>query len=175
MLSLTTLITCLFAGHGTLRGPDPALLGNALHLALVRPAWCVAVSWIIYACVSNNGGIVNKFLSLPVFRVMGRLTFGIFITHQVWILYTISTKWHRSLWFDEIDMVSRLNILERDCYKLRYLPDFYVLERLPCGDRLECSVVFIGGRSGGESEFIIEEKLILHYMICSTLRIMQLD
>lgn len=103
LLSLTALITCLFAGH-------PAVLDNALHLALMRPAWCLALSWIIFACVSNNGGIVNKFLSLPVFRIMGRLTFGVFVTHEVWILYTNSTKWHSSLWFEEFDMVSRLNI-----------------------------------------------------------------
>ncbi|XP_063925685.1 nose resistant to fluoxetine protein 6-like [Zophobas morio] len=53
----------------------------ALWNGLAKPLWALAVSFIIFSCVSGNGGFVATFLSLPVFRIFGRLTYCIYLVH----------------------------------------------------------------------------------------------
>jgi peptidoglycan/LPS O-acetylase OafA/YrhL len=55
-LCFGTLLACVLGGHSTLRGEEYDRWGNAFHIALVRPVWCLAVSWIILACTNDYGG-----------------------------------------------------------------------------------------------------------------------
>ncbi|KAJ4443418.1 hypothetical protein ANN_05086 [Periplaneta americana] len=69
----------------------------ALYHALTRPLWAIAITWVIFACVSGYGGTVhnldeyaqkhenkgllNTILSWPVWRPLARLTFAIYLIH----------------------------------------------------------------------------------------------
>ncbi|XP_015433628.1 PREDICTED: nose resistant to fluoxetine protein 6-like [Dufourea novaeangliae] len=48
---------------------------SVLYVSLSRTFWAFGIAWLIIACTTNNGGIVNKFLSLRAWIPMGRLTF----------------------------------------------------------------------------------------------------
>ncbi|KAF2891930.1 hypothetical protein ILUMI_14243 [Ignelater luminosus] len=50
-------------------------------MALVRPSWALAISWIILACVTGYGGPANKFLSWPIFQIISKLTYSMYLTH----------------------------------------------------------------------------------------------
>jgi peptidoglycan/LPS O-acetylase OafA/YrhL len=41
---------------------------------------------MIWFCVSGNGGIINKFLSLKIFVPLARLTYSVYLVHA-WILW----------------------------------------------------------------------------------------
>ncbi|XP_026290736.2 nose resistant to fluoxetine protein 6-like isoform X1 [Frankliniella occidentalis] len=46
-----------------------------------RVAWSIGIAWIVLACIMGNGGPINAFLSWTPFCVLGRLTYGIYLTH----------------------------------------------------------------------------------------------
>lgn len=48
---------------------------------LSRIAWSIAVCYIIFASVHGSGGVVNWFLSLPVFQPFSKLSYGIYLNH----------------------------------------------------------------------------------------------
>jgi hypothetical protein len=48
------MLACSLGGYSTLRGEEYDRLGNAFHIALVRPAWSLAISW--HSSTSVYGG-----------------------------------------------------------------------------------------------------------------------
>ncbi|XP_063906158.1 O-acyltransferase like protein-like [Zophobas morio] len=53
----------------------------ALWNGLARPAWSLAICYIIFSCATGNGGYINSFLSHYVFRVLGELTYSLYMVH----------------------------------------------------------------------------------------------
>jgi hypothetical protein len=51
-----TMLACSLGGYNTLVGEEYDRWGSAFHIALVRPVWSLAISWIILACTNNYGG-----------------------------------------------------------------------------------------------------------------------
>ncbi|XP_069123541.1 nose resistant to fluoxetine protein 6-like [Argopecten irradians] len=60
---------------------------SALYNALHRSVWGMCVCWVIFACVTGNGGLVNNFLSWKLFVPLGRLSYCIYLTHPLVIYY----------------------------------------------------------------------------------------
>ncbi|XP_060080527.1 O-acyltransferase like protein-like [Ylistrum balloti] len=56
-----------------------AAMYNALHKSL----WGVCVSWVVFACVTGNGGYVNTLLSWSPFVPLGRLTYCAYLVHPI--------------------------------------------------------------------------------------------
>ncbi|KAL3266699.1 hypothetical protein HHI36_010861 [Cryptolaemus montrouzieri] len=71
---------------------------NAVHSAIFnafgRPLWASAICWIVFACATKNGGCVNKFLSLPIFNFVAKITYSLFLTHFMVILVFAGRKRH---------------------------------------------------------------------------------
>ncbi|KAJ8969798.1 hypothetical protein NQ317_003303 [Molorchus minor] len=97
-ICIVGLLSCVYGGHSTLRGPDYDRLGNAFYIALLRPAWSLCVMWIIFACVTGYGGPVNWFLSFPIYQVLNRFTYSIYILH-VTVLYIMGYASKRGVYF----------------------------------------------------------------------------
>lgn len=49
--------------------------------SFMRPAWACVIGWLIFACVHGFGGPINWFLSLDIWRVPARLTYGMYLFH----------------------------------------------------------------------------------------------
>ncbi|CAG9759854.1 unnamed protein product [Ceutorhynchus assimilis] len=62
-------------------------VGKSLCYSVTRPMWCLALSWITYACSTGHGGIVNWFLSCPFMQLGGKLTYCIYIVHGMAIAH----------------------------------------------------------------------------------------
>lgn len=52
-----------------------------LYDGLSRVAWAIALCYIIFACVHNAGGPVNRFLSHPLWQPFSRLCYSIYLMH----------------------------------------------------------------------------------------------
>ncbi|KAF2900220.1 hypothetical protein ILUMI_05972 [Ignelater luminosus] len=78
--SLAVLYVCVFEGYDVAIGKADKV-ANAFHMALTRPAWAIALSWVIFACTTGYGGPINWFLTLPVFQVISKLTYSMYLTH----------------------------------------------------------------------------------------------
>ncbi|XP_045478918.1 nose resistant to fluoxetine protein 6-like isoform X2 [Harmonia axyridis] len=92
VVTLVSLLICIFIGHGSLRTKEYQQWGNSLHIALIRQYWAMGISWIMVACISGYGGPVNWFLSLPIYQVLNRFTYSVYIVH-----YMIITLWFASM------------------------------------------------------------------------------
>ncbi|KAK8751337.1 hypothetical protein OTU49_014264 [Cherax quadricarinatus] len=52
---------------------------QVVYGGLHRYAWACAVAWVIYASHNGYGGLVNEFLSHPVWQPLSRLTFTLYL------------------------------------------------------------------------------------------------
>ncbi|XP_076653878.1 nose resistant to fluoxetine protein 6 [Halictus rubicundus] len=72
---------------------------SILYTAFSRTIWGVGISWLIVACVTNNGGIVNKILSFKVWIPLGRLTFCAYLLNPM-IITSINLYNNHPNYFD---------------------------------------------------------------------------
>lgn len=55
--SIAVLGICVFGGHTLIStDSDDLRLQSASFVAFVRPAWAIALCWVIYACLFGYGG-----------------------------------------------------------------------------------------------------------------------
>ncbi|XP_066252841.1 LOW QUALITY PROTEIN: nose resistant to fluoxetine protein 6-like [Euwallacea similis] len=88
IMVLTLIPVCIFMGHEDLRSQNYNKYGNAFYNSFVRPVWASCVGWIAFACSCGYGGIINKFLSMPIFEILNKFTYSIYLLH-VTMLYMI--------------------------------------------------------------------------------------
>jgi peptidoglycan/LPS O-acetylase OafA/YrhL len=59
----------------------PSNLGDATYEALRRVTWSLSVAWLILASINGYGGIIDKFLSLPIWLPISKLSYTIYLIH----------------------------------------------------------------------------------------------
>ncbi|XP_066252625.1 nose resistant to fluoxetine protein 6-like [Euwallacea similis] len=57
-------------------------LESSLFLAISRSSWTLGIAWIVWACVNGYGGLINDILSLHAFRILGRISYGMYLLHM---------------------------------------------------------------------------------------------
>ncbi|XP_066244997.1 nose resistant to fluoxetine protein 6 isoform X3 [Euwallacea similis] len=62
---------------------DP--ITGAAYSSLSHSAWALGLAWIVVACVTGYGGIVNKILSLPILYPFSRVTYCAYLVHPLLI------------------------------------------------------------------------------------------
>ncbi|XP_076673735.1 nose resistant to fluoxetine protein 6 [Andrena cerasifolii] len=60
---------------------DVSLAASVIYTALSRTGWGLGMMWLTVACVTNNAGIIGKFLSLPAWVPLSRLTYCVYLTN----------------------------------------------------------------------------------------------
>ena len=60
---------------------------SILTFVVSRTIWSAAITWIIWACVTSNGGLVNQFLSWDLWIPLSRLSYSVYLTHawSIWL------------------------------------------------------------------------------------------
>ncbi|XP_045603365.1 nose resistant to fluoxetine protein 6 [Procambarus clarkii] len=64
-------------------GDDQVPLPRApsiIYAGFSRGAWCLALLWLVFACHTGNGGLINSFLSHPSWQPLSRLTYTLYLT-----------------------------------------------------------------------------------------------
>lgn len=54
---------------------------TSLYWGFSKAGWCLALSWIMFACIHGYGGLVNRFLSNRLFMVLSKLTYLMYLLH----------------------------------------------------------------------------------------------
>ncbi|PVD37234.1 hypothetical protein C0Q70_04229 [Pomacea canaliculata] len=65
---------------------------RAVHEALFRTGFSLAVCWIIFACATGNGGFINSILSWRGFLPLSRLSFCVYLLHPMIMLADMWTS-----------------------------------------------------------------------------------
>nr|KAG5692737.1 hypothetical protein BaRGS_033848 [Batillaria attramentaria] len=79
-------LAVLYGLYETSHGHLVSLPVSALYNAVNRTVWGACVAWVIFACVTGNGGFVNTILSWPALMPLSRLTYCIYLLH-IMMLY----------------------------------------------------------------------------------------
>ncbi|XP_035233367.1 nose resistant to fluoxetine protein 6-like [Stegodyphus dumicola] len=135
-LWLASFVTCsaiIFGLHPYHDG-RPMERGLAIFYAAVhRPSWALAIGWIVYACATGHGGVVNSFLSWKFFVPLERLCYMAYLLHVPLMYYQGGIQRERVYMGHYNQMMSFLSyavtsfILSFICYLIFQVP-YEVLE-----------------------------------------------
>lgn len=83
-------LLCLFGTY-----PDYILskgLDRSIQITyetLSRTLWSICIGWLLFLCSTNQGGIVNKILSWPIWSPLARLNYSCYLVHSIVLLVII--------------------------------------------------------------------------------------
>lgn len=73
---------------------------EALFASTHRIAWACLTGWIIYVCHHlKSGGIINWFLSQPLWQPIAKISLSIYLIHDPYIILTVANM--KDLWYFE--------------------------------------------------------------------------
>jgi len=76
-------VLIIISPHQALCGHLPTLLESSLYWATHRTLWALIIGWIVHASATGKGGIINDFLSHPVFGPLSNLSYIAYLIHPV--------------------------------------------------------------------------------------------
>ncbi|XP_049886584.1 nose resistant to fluoxetine protein 6-like [Pectinophora gossypiella] len=79
--SLFILAFCITAIYPVLQEDHTAQWFDNFLNSYMRAIWAAALGWIIFACAEGYGGPVNWFLSLSMWKLTARLSYGLYLVH----------------------------------------------------------------------------------------------
>lgn len=63
--------------------PQFSSLVFGLYDILSRIVWSICMSYIIFACIQNSGGPINRLLSHPFWQPISKLSYAIYLVHKL--------------------------------------------------------------------------------------------
>ncbi|XP_037294350.1 nose resistant to fluoxetine protein 6 [Manduca sexta] len=106
MLSIMMLTFSIVCVYPTMQKDyDLQVYDNILN-SYMRFIWACGLGWVIFACAKGYGGPVNWFLSLYLWKLPARLSYGVYLLHMPLILI-LQGSWVKSQYFSEYDSTSR--------------------------------------------------------------------
>lgn len=93
-VSSISIIFAIMAGTFPFHSRDyvESKLLNSAFIAASHLGWSVSISWIILACHSGTGGLVNSFLSLPIWKPLSRIGLSVHVTHILSVVAIFGTQ-----------------------------------------------------------------------------------
>ena len=76
-------MSVVYGFYGSYHGHEVSKAGNIAYFMLARPAWGVALAIVTFTCHYGYGGVIDKFLSLPLWVPLSRLTFNAYLVHEI--------------------------------------------------------------------------------------------
>ena len=79
MLSIYLAIT--YDSYYYLKGAPYNRLISAISFPGCHIIWAICTLWVIGACSTGNGGIINRFLGWKGYIPLSRMTYSVYLTH----------------------------------------------------------------------------------------------
>jgi hypothetical protein len=77
---------------------------NAIYNAMYRSCWAIGIAWIIFACHNGSGGVIRRFLCLPHFQPLARMSLSVYLTHRVHQILSVSSI-RQPIYLDPFDFI----------------------------------------------------------------------
>ena len=93
IVAILLALGCLFAFY-----PDSILVPGLdrvsfiIYQSLSRTLWSISIGWLVFICITNQGGIVNRILSWPIWAPFARLNYSTYLIHFTVIFITINNQ-----------------------------------------------------------------------------------
>ncbi|CAH0554819.1 unnamed protein product [Brassicogethes aeneus] len=90
ILTLTVImLSCL--GPAILVNEEKNIIANSLYNSTYRILFPLAMGSVILLCITGNGNFVNSFLSLPIFQILTKLSYSMYIVHYAEIVLRVTS------------------------------------------------------------------------------------
>ncbi|XP_055913719.1 nose resistant to fluoxetine protein 6-like [Eupeodes corollae] len=90
--SLTLLFLVVFGPYFAIRDGVESVFWAAMYAGFKHIAWTIALVWITFACYYGIGGIIDTFLSHPIWQPFTRLTYALYMMHMAVIRINFGTS-----------------------------------------------------------------------------------
>ncbi|XP_026669929.1 nose resistant to fluoxetine protein 6 isoform X2 [Ceratina calcarata] len=77
LFSFVAMLSIVYGVYGNTFSP----FVSALYTALSHSGWAVSIGWILIACVTGHGRLINKILSWPGLYPLSRLSYCAYLVH----------------------------------------------------------------------------------------------
>ncbi|CAH1104896.1 unnamed protein product [Psylliodes chrysocephalus] len=77
------------------------VMNAAIFNSSARQFWALAIGLILFLCTINRDGKINAFLSMPLFRIIVRISYSVYLTQGAVLIYFTSGK-KNSTYFSDI-------------------------------------------------------------------------
>lgn len=105
ILSIGIIVAILFGLYPLQSVDDPApQVAHALFFALQRNSWGLAIAWMVFSCEMGGGGIVRKFLELPLWIPLGRMSLSFYLVHGLYFTVQVGSG-RVPIWFSDAQLV----------------------------------------------------------------------
>ncbi|XP_022658333.1 nose resistant to fluoxetine protein 6-like isoform X2 [Varroa destructor] len=88
------MLTVLFVTKNWGAGELPSQWISALYASTHRSLWAGGLAWVVFACTTGRGGIVNSILGYQALVPISRLSYAMYVMH-------VPLIWHRMWTIDE--------------------------------------------------------------------------
>lgn len=76
-------LSTVYGFYSSFHGYQLSKAENVIYFIFSRTVWGLALAIVTYVCHYGYGGFVNKFLSLPFWVPLSRLTFNAYLVHEI--------------------------------------------------------------------------------------------
>ncbi|XP_074654644.1 nose resistant to fluoxetine protein 6-like isoform X2 [Tubulanus polymorphus] len=100
-------VCCLAPLYGiyySYNGYPLSQVASSTYQALFRASWAVGLGWVIFACLTGYGGIVNSILSWKALIPLSRLTYCAYLVHPV-IMFVVYLSLRRPVYADNLFVI----------------------------------------------------------------------
>lgn len=84
-----------------------SVITTAIYYAFSRTIWGIGIAWLIIACCTNHGGIINKILSFKIWIPLSRLSYCAYLLNPI-VINSLYVHADNAIHFDLIPFVSNL-------------------------------------------------------------------
>ncbi|XP_050668649.1 nose resistant to fluoxetine protein 6-like isoform X2 [Leptidea sinapis] len=92
ILALALMLLIIYIPHPTMQEDwEYQNLDNIIN-SFMRPAWAIALGWLITACAHGYGGPINTFLSLNFWKIPARVSYALYLIHYSLMAIINSSK-----------------------------------------------------------------------------------
>ncbi|GFY61523.1 nose resistant to fluoxetine protein 6 [Trichonephila inaurata madagascariensis] len=78
---------------------ESTLLRSSFYNSTSDLLFSVGIAWIVFVCVTEQGGFINRLLSLKVFIPLSRLSYGVYLIHIILLThYFLSSEETETRW-----------------------------------------------------------------------------
>ncbi|GFQ79891.1 nose resistant to fluoxetine protein 6 [Trichonephila clavata] len=126
--SILLALTALYGAHDWNIGNPHGPLLTSVFASMHRTTFAMSVAWVVFVCVTRNGGPVDMLLSSTMLAPAGKLTFMIFMLHSLifWVRKaTVRERLyvsHYNLLYDYIGNIVFTIMISIPCYLLVEAP-----------------------------------------------------
>ncbi|CEF63400.1 Acyltransferase 3 domain and Nose resistant-to-fluoxetine protein, N-terminal domain-containing protein [Strongyloides ratti] len=89
IVSLIIMVADVISIRDWASGLPMDLFPRAMYSAFSKIGWGISLSFIVISCFYGHGGIINRFMSWPLWSPLGKITYSTYLIHLMVITYVI--------------------------------------------------------------------------------------